>query len=636
MSKSTIIELAERGLSTLNLQDETKPAGDYHVVLKEPIVLEKGDEVSVKSVFVDTISKSSARQITVKPTSADGKTCTIKASFGYYVKDWGSSDEANIPSKTFTLYNGLAAHETPSGETYLLNRPIDAPTDNSQELISLTFTYVGAHQGETLLNLKFMRQDGTYGPKHLLQFHPQNPKFKNYINFNADGSGPIILNATTFPAMRRDGVVDYQRGVNGFNFPFPTKKGVPTADLVKMEIFGGVFSPGFKNNFDIGVQDYPAGQSLSEYYQQEISFDVEAKSYAASDFAELITTKFSNTNISGIVPTEEYVLTDNPLIKTVRQLQNDPDFSEGNPQFFSLEGSRAAGGASSFEFTTAKTPADPDTTLNYVLGSSQFAVLYNNEYDKFEIGQIHNSLYSSVVADTTAQPEIRVIIPGGGGTKRYINKNTGIFLTGLEPEELWIGPESNLKFNPNILITPTHIKATGDVTFDVVDNLEDKVNITGDELGLDNLLQKTFESATQTFDVAIPFATAAGVNSIVSKTNLTLPIMAAHTLSPTNNIDQEKKSGGYFKIEVNMPGINSDIREGDNKNTNIQSIISRFYNQDSYTSGYNEGSIPFVYTSTNPTYLTDFRVRILEPDGKLSKDIGNTNAVFVEVIKSVN
>ncbi len=112
--------------------------------------------------------------------------------------------------------------------------------------------------------------------------------------------------------------------------------------------------------------------------------------------------------------------------------------------------------------------------------------------------------------------------------------------------------------------------------------------------------------------------------------------MAAQTLSKSNNIDEEKKSGGYFKIEVNMPGINSDIREGDRKNNNIQSIISRFYNQDSYTSGYNEGSIPFVYTSNNPTYLTDFRVRILEPDGTLSTDIGKTNTVFIEVVKAIN
>ena len=201
--------------------------------------------------------------------------------------------------------------------------------------------------------------------------------------------------------MIADGTAAFFKG-SGFSFPITTHKGTPLDQLIKVVPYvdwktDGPGTVSFLSTFAISVEDFPAGHSLSQFYEQSISFDVDAKSYAASDFAELLSTNFSNPNISGTVPTQEYILTDNPLIKTVRQLQNDPDFSEGNPQFFSLEGSRAAGGASSFEFTTAKTPADPDTTLNYVLGSSQFAVLYNNEYDKFEIGQIHNSLYSSVV-----------------------------------------------------------------------------------------------------------------------------------------------------------------------------------------------------------------------------------------------
>ena len=642
MSKSTIIELAEQGLSTLNLVDDNKPSGDYHVVLKEPIILEKGDEISVKSVFVDTIAKNSTRQITVPSTSADGKTCTIKASFGYYVKDWGSSNEENISSKVFSLY-GIGSHETPSGETYILNRPIDDAPTNAQKILSLTFTYNAKPPPTGLkypsVTIQIMDSTGTYGAQQHLFFYNTSPNWKKYIDLNPDGSGPILLNETTLAAMIADGTAAFFKG-SGFSFPITTHKGTPLDQLIKVVPYvdwktDGVGTVSFLSTFAISVEDFPAGHSLSQFYEQSISFDVDAKSYAASDFAELLSTNFSNPNISGTVPTQEYILTDNPLIKTVRQLQNDSAFIS-NPVFCSLEGARAAGGASTFEFTTAKTPADPDTTLNYVLGSSQFAVLYNNDYDKFEIGQIHNSLYSSNAADTTAQPEIRVLIPGGGGTKRYINKNTGIFLTGLEPPGLWYGDTSVMKFNPNILVTPTTKKPSAAVSFDIADNLKDKVNITGDELGLDNLLQKTFESATQSFDVAIPFATVAGVNSIISKTNLTLPIMAAQTLSKSNSVDEEKKSGGYFKIEVNMPGINSDIREGDRKNNNIQSIISRFYNQDSYTSGYNEGSIPFVYTSNNPTYLTDFRVRILEPDGTLATDIGNTNTVFIEVAKAIN
>ena len=65
----------------------------------------------------------------------------------------------------------------------------------------------------------------------------------------------------------------------------------------------------------------------------------------------------------------------------------------------------------------------------------------------------------------------------------------------------------------------------------------------------------------------------------------------------------------------------------------IQSIISKFYSQNSFTSSYSEGSIPYVHLSNEPLYINDFQVRILDPDNKLSRNIGENNSIFLEIVK---
>ena len=87
-------------------------------------------------------------------------------------------------------------------------------------------------------------------------------------------------------------------------------------------------------------------------------------------------------------------------------------------------------------------------------------------------------------------------------------------------------------------------------------------------------------------------------------------------------------------MEVGIPNIHQDVRESNRINNNIQAIISRFYHDGNYTTSYDEGSIPIVYNSETPTMVTEFRVRILEPNGQLSNPIGNTSTIFIEVDKN--
>jgi len=61
--------------------------------------------------------------------------------------------------------------------------------------------------------------------------------------------------------------------------------------------------------------------------------------------------------------------------------------------------------------------------------------------------------------------------------------------------------------------------------------------------------------------------------------------------------------------------------------------VSKYNSYGSFTSSYDEGSITYTHRG-QPITLTDFRVRVLLPDGDLATDLNDRNAVFLEVIKN--
>ena len=87
MSSSIVVELNEKSANTINYKN-----GDYKVLLKKPILLEKGDVVKLKGAVVDSVSKTSENNIVnIDPDTPNGTTKTIGFEFAYYQIDWGSS-----------------------------------------------------------------------------------------------------------------------------------------------------------------------------------------------------------------------------------------------------------------------------------------------------------------------------------------------------------------------------------------------------------------------------------------------------------------------------------------------------------------------------------------------------------------
>jgi hypothetical protein len=95
---------------------------------------------------------------------------------------------------------------------------------------------------------------------------------------------------------------------------------------------------------------------------------------------------------------------------------------------------------------------------------------------------------------------------------------------------------------------------------------------------------------------------------------------------------QNAEEEGYYRIEIDSK-IRTSVYGGDRTTPSLSAIISKYYSQGSFTTSYNEGSVSYTHYG-QPLTLTDFRVRVLLPNGDLAKDVSDRNCVFMEVNKT--
>tara|TARA_R110002096_G_scaffold85864_6_gene198024 strand:+ start:744 stop:2729 length:1986 start_codon:yes stop_codon:yes gene_type:complete len=656
---TTIVELAEQGLGVKN----SNP-GDYEVVLSEPILINPGDEVSVKNVFVDSVSgqNSQVRTVNVAPDVVGGKTTTIKITFGYYYLDWGSSqEEAGKQSKNFTTYtvDGKAGSAAPThgsfkktGIPYILNFNTSKTTSHSLTgFTAILDLKAGPKMPQNTWAIAVEYKNPTNGltVNWGIELDNSSSNISKYLQ--ADGS--VVISVATIAAMKADGVAEIDL--------FAPKSSLP----INVNLFNGapIFlpsDPGGDPTFPtsiITLKDFIgsdlADTQIHDIYTQSISFQIPAKSYEAADLADIITVNMTELNATGAAnPNKNYILSNNPLIKTITQLRNEDPFVDSAgfpgdevPTFVNFEET----GFSSFAFTSPKVPASTDKAngfQNFIIGSTQFACLYDDEHDKFVINQMHNHLYSSEPKGPGI-PETRFIRTANDTPISLIDRCGGVFITQMTPAALFQGPNSVMKFDEALTQKPETVYVTRGTdnqkfSFEVLPLIVG-VNCTADEMGLDSLIKKvnptsdtSLATAATYFDTVIPIAgtsdATAGVGTIVVNTQKVLGIRAAHTLSVSNDADLIKKTGGYFKIEIDVNGLQQDVREQKSqKNNRIHAIVSRYYEGGGYTTAYNEGSIPILYQGPEARYISNFKVRILSPDGELANPIGDTNSVFLQI-----
>ena len=641
-----IIQLAEsggqRGGST-NYEN-----GHFDVTLNSKIVVEEGDQISLRNAFID-IQTDATGVITVKSDyeltgSGSKTTTTIGMDYGWYVRDYFNTfpvaaDDANgVLSKTYTNQTSLAVQNT--GDIFVPQLGTPAATqDNTVRYLSSKFQFnPNASETNTLVTE--------------VEWYINNPKaggdpIEQHANLMIDMYEPDGTNngffdtefVTTDEAGRsfitvNQSLIDkgWTNKSNTFIFPKDANGnhiGIPCIDDSTSIGDKLMFFSKDKNNWvpanaqTKDVLSTGMGDKLSAAPVGSINFSIESKDYEPSELAQIISTNFENAppSQSG----SAFELTTNNMLTNTQLLKVENTPAGGVPTkmpFVNLAGTQ--------EFIYNDTfPTGGNVAYN--VGSSQFGLTFDQDSSKFELGSIHTSRY-----DSNGNAVVEGFI-NGNNEKRIMTNYSGIFIKQLRPKSLWIGDENDancMRFAPSIITTETTVKMTvtggvADQTAHVPLNLTEGVNITADLATLDSLVLKksTADAGNQSgkaYDIALQFASFPPYRDAISQVN---GIFSQSAVDPAK---QGNLGGGYYLVEIDM-GIKQEFKSSKIHNNKIRGIVSRYYNNANYISSGEESGIIYEHKG-EPVEISRLKVRILNPDGKLATDINDASTIFLNYL----
>ena len=686
---STIIELKEKSLFNSQTKNHiSEYTGDYSCQVGE-VTLYKGDQLSIKSAFIDQIGESS-NLIEVLPDDDESNTATLTMTFGYYVCDWGGTptDAVTTPGSEKGAGNSLTRNsfipvdtrpavpasgndpEYPAGQAngqlYIGCNKTEHSTPAQKANISVLngfdiglFRSPNSSKSSAQKNIRvgYFKYEDVKSTDAKPIFHYLTIVFRiveNLIAYKSTGGSNRIDNSTVERYIRFDNK-DGPSTTKGLSFPIAIRKnsfGVHYNQLNnKTNRKNGTFDHWQRMVDDdhldlVGVQeaDMTAGgtYSLSTFDQQ---VTIEAKSYDPEELAIAISSAFSmvnNNNLPNHEVKRNFVST-NKLITTTNNFNtnfiDDPQSTPQNPQPIGYSGGAITPvqaeqifgnfvADDAFQILQIKTI---NGGTNQFLGTNNFDVHYDGT--RFLINQMHTPIFDNNGNNIVISLESK-IDKGQGAvvTRRFANKSSGIYITDLQPNYLWF---QRMKFSEHIKtqqngtsilsIPPIAGGTAVDCLLPKV-TLIDGVNITGDIVSIGSVM------ASPSNNEGVDWQDATSFNNRKMIESQTIPILA----DQFNNPDIEKEKNGYYQLEIDC-GINyTDIRGQDSKNNKIKAIVSKFYTDKSYLSTYNEGAIPYIHESDIPITLSNFNVRILDSKGVLASEnnqIGDDNTVFMEIVR---
>lgn len=588
LQEEILVELRQLNSETLTKtnDDGSIKAGDYEVPIKNPLVIENGDMLTIKSCFVDSVAQNSGK---IRINEEDA---TMTINFGYYFLDYGFA----LPSDQYNTHRlNQDGHTTPEGKIYYLteSHTHDPAEPVSQEINNLQFNInydkwakIGKEATPIAkFNLQYQNSAGS-----VVKLHFEIKK--KLIKFNSDQLSFNIDNS-----------LNNQFHSGGFSFPIIARKDTFAVDsdskkANSMKETGVIFDKAIGNDIPNDGNDTLEPKLVS------LTRTIPVGDYTPDELGSIITEAFTFTKDDANQYITGATYSDNPILTTTEQLKADN------------------GGTAPFFVATDK--SDISTyigTENFWVGTSQFSVIFNDNTNTFEIPAIHSHIYN--------EHGLQVIKAVGNAPKQFFaNKVGGIYFNSLSPESLW---SDKLGFDiPKMCVNPQNpevksIGAINNVRLSSL-NLKDGLTTTGDLVSTDTLILKTVnDSAGTAYDR--PSDSFGGIET--AQQNY-VPIRASTAFQSSDGDNNTP----YYQIEV-RGGVSNKKLGADSLNNAIGAIISRYYSSDSYTSTMdNSGSINYIHKG-NPIDLSNstLNVRILKPDGSLADDIGSDNTVFLSIIK---
>lgn len=553
----------------------TSKNGDYEVIVQEKILLEDGDSVVVKSVFIDT-EASSNQKINVP----HDLTLTMD-----YLKWW-----------RYYFKNGTGKIVAQGSINYNI--------DENEELYILCDGNVsGVGPGDLLFTdrLFFSSDGGLKLPAG---------DFDSTINYK-DYAGNAQVLRVHVPKITQQGIF----GAVEVKLSKPLiweKDGYTGDDAVTGLLFDPspkAMSSAYNTKYDATFTEGGGNEVFVEPRNHTATLTIETGAYSPVDLCNAINRQLTEfAGRSGANP-----LYGNTIIQPETNYFSSYNTNEigtdiGNvPNVLSIEVNQ-----------------DPQ-----LVGTNQAELTYLDSIQKFAWNQLHTGYL-----DANGNPVI--YYDAGTGISR--SAYSGISWTFLgakrvdtgEEFDFWTGllgfdlpklyPTFEFKFDSPIIWRNS--TATDMLRCNYTNGFEAGKQFTEGLNGVSALVPSSKDTITASKGFAFPLT-----GTITNPTNGKNLIIEA-----TNSVLSATSSFGYFLIEINAKFGGKFVMKDQMKN-NIRAIIGRFYEINSYTTGTEGDSLIYTHKGS-PVYLESFKCRILDSDKNLAPNLGEDNTIFLQVVKA--
>jgi hypothetical protein len=265
-------------------------------------------------------------------------------------------------------------------------------------------------------------------------------------------------------------------------------------------------------------------------------------------------------------------------------------------------------------------PLAPNDTIDptYFVGASQVALDYDDISQTFQWSFLHTPM-TDPATSAISNALYRSTFKYNAGVDQYVGplkyqtRQSGVFLTKLEPEGFW----SNLGFS------------LGETLVDITDGVsttEVRNKSTDNQLGLSTILSRSPQGnsivVNQNWNNPPSTAPTTLPLQYLSDSNI-VPLKAQRTYSASNN--------GLYFISLNL-GLVGNYSDNRSVYGNISGVVSKYFQANDFISITGEGIIPYIHNGDS-TILSSIEVRILDSNKQEATGLLSRSNIILRVVK---
>jgi hypothetical protein len=540
--------------------------GDYHTQLRKPLIIENGDELILNKAIIDSSSADSGNIVLEADTE-------IGFNFNYYVVN----HSVDVKYKEY----GRTTINTPAevdGEQYILCQEHTPP--------------VGAYKIIELTNIRYDVVDkGGTGPIFYAGLQ--------YI----DAVSGKVMNLKI--GMTLEGEFGSPQWWNPTNAITIHARQIDSAPL--SEVFKDTSSSDdlFKGHTSKAQRTITTSEILTSRYYPitgTVSVLMSKGNYSPIDFAERFTrlvTLQREGEFTAIKGTSK-----NPLLLSTSDLIgiNTPVFTRvngGDREFY-------YGGTSAGGLTSAGTAR--------FVGTNELVLEYDEGSSRFKISQAHFPIYNA-----SGNMEVKFTANQGSTTEFDLTSaHAGIVFASFFSKQGSI----DIRLWDNILGFDTHSITSTPSSFVTNTTLGVKVPTYASEFKIASQIT----TGNRGMDVGVLKTAAVTVPDLTA--GFTTEITEIEPIFAGKDFTTSNLTFGYYLISIEG-GIQNDLVTNTNIHTNIFSIISRYYQNNNYTTGNSSDAVVYQHVGATQ-YLNSLRVRVLNSSFVVPDDLGSDNTIFLQ------